>query len=201
MDQPHSIGERYRELERMRALELAIDQTETKRLFLAVEPADIEAPHQMFSHLRQLQGQLPSGWELGITISLSTDVDILRFTDVYHEAQEHDLRVAFDEFQGNGAQVVHLKSLLPDYLILGASMTKDLNIGRQPLRRLESLLEACNELAVKSVLPTGESGTALALCQEIGFDLVLSSSKCPAAPRLQKSSTSVHAEQKLHDVT
>ena len=75
-----------------------------------------------------LQGMLPSGWELGITISLPTDVDILRFTEIYHEAQEHELRVAFDEFQGNGAQVLHLKSLLPDYLILAANMTKDLTI-------------------------------------------------------------------------
>ena len=116
-----------------------------KRLFLAVGPADIEAPHRLFSHLKQLQGLLPNGWELGITISLPTDVDILRITDVYRHAQEQDLRVAFDEFQGNGAQVLHLRSLLPDYLVLAANMTKDLTSTRQPLRRLESLLEACEE--------------------------------------------------------
>ena len=63
------------------------------------------------------------------------------------------LRVAFDEFQGNGAQVMHLKSLLPDYLVLAANMTNDLTSMRQPLRRLESLLAACEELAIKPVLP------------------------------------------------
>ncbi len=74
-------------------------------------------PHRLFSNLKQLQGLLPAGWELGITISLPTDVDILRITEVYRDAREHELRVAFDEFQGNGAQVLHLKSLLPDYLV------------------------------------------------------------------------------------
>ena len=87
-----------------------------------------------------LQGQLPGGWELGITISLPTDVDILRITEVYREARDHELLVAFDEFQGNGGQVMHLESLLPDYLVLAANMTKDLTSTRQPLRRLESLL-------------------------------------------------------------
>ena len=121
-DQPHSVGERYRELERLRAMELAVDRTEARRLFLAVGTADIEAPHRLISNLKSLQGLLPGGWELGITISLPTDVDILRFTEVYREAQEHELRVAFDEFQGNGGQVLHLKSLLPDYLILAAKV-------------------------------------------------------------------------------
>ena len=35
-DQPHAVGERYRELERMRALELATERTDASRLFLAV---------------------------------------------------------------------------------------------------------------------------------------------------------------------
>jgi EAL domain-containing protein (putative c-di-GMP-specific phosphodiesterase class I) len=137
----------------------------------------------LFSNLKQLQGQLPSGWELGITISLPTDVDILRITEVYQDAREQELRVAFDEFQGNGAQVLHLKSLLPDYLVLAANMTNDLTSTRQPLRRLESLLAACEELTIKPVLPCNESEHTVALCQEIGFDLVLTSSTRNSAPR------------------
>jgi EAL domain-containing protein (putative c-di-GMP-specific phosphodiesterase class I) len=174
-DQPHIVGERYRELERMQAVELASKRTDAKRLYLAVSPADIETPHRLFSSLKQFQSQLPSGWELGITISLPTDVDILRITEVYGDAQEHGFRVAFDEFQGNGAQVLHLKSLLPDYLVLAANMTNDLTSTRQPLRRLESLLAACEELAIKPVLPRNESEHTIALCQEIGFDLILNS--------------------------
>lgn len=174
-DQPHIVGERYRELERMRAVELAAKRTDAKRLYLAAGPADIEAPHRLFASLKQFQSQLPSGWELGITISLPTDVDILRITEVYRDAQEHGFRVAFDEFQGNGAQVLHLKSLLPDYLVLAANMTNDLTSTRQPLRRLESLLAACEELAIKPVLHRNESEHTIALCQEIGFDLILDS--------------------------
>ena len=130
--------------------------------------------------------RLPAGWELGITISLPTDVDILRITDVYRQAQEHELLVAFDEFQGNGGQVMHLRSLLPEYLVLAANMTKDLISNRQPLRRLESLLTACEELAIKPVLPRGDSSHTLAMCEEIGFDLVLTSttsSTSAAEPR------------------
>jgi hypothetical protein len=173
--QPHIVGERYRELERMRAVELAAKRTDAKRLYLAVGPADIEVPHRLFSSLKQFQSQLPSGWELGITISLPTDVDILRITEVYRDAQEHSFRIAFDEFQGNGAQVLHLKSLLPDYLVLAANMTNDLTSARQPLRRLESLLAACEELAIKPVLHRNESQHTIPLCQEIGFDLILTS--------------------------
>jgi EAL domain-containing protein (putative c-di-GMP-specific phosphodiesterase class I) len=186
-DQPHAVGERYRELERMLALEQAIVQpTESgsaSRLFLAVGAAEIESPHRLFSSLKQIQGLLPGGWELGITISLPTDVDILRITEIYREARDHALIVAFDEFLGNGSQVMHLESLLPDYLILASSMTKDLTSTRQPLRRLESLLQACQELVVKPVLPRNESPHAIALCQEIGFDLVLQSATRRVAPQ------------------
>lgn len=188
-DQPHIVGERYRELERMRAVELASKRTEARRLYLAVGTADIEAPHRLFSNLKQLQGLLPRDWELGITISLPTDVDILRITEIYHDAQEHELRVAFDEFQGNGAQVLHLKSLLPDYLLLAANMTNELASTRQPLRRLESLLTACEELAIKPVLPRNESDYTIALCREIGLDLVLSSVTSNSPPLVDSRAT------------
>ncbi len=190
-DQPHAVGDRYRELERMRALELAIERADTSRLFLAVGAAESESPHRLFSSIKQFQGLLPSGWELGITISLPTDVDILRITEIYREARDHGLLVAFDEFQGNGGQVMHLESLLPDYLVLAANMTKDLTSTRQPLRRLESLLAACEELVIKPVLPRNDSGHAIALCQEIGFDLVLQSATRRAAPPVAELSASV----------
>jgi hypothetical protein len=181
LDQPHPVGERYRELERRRALETSLARTDVKRLYLAASNAEIETPHRLFSSLRQLRGQAPSGCELGITISLPTDVDILRITELYCEAQEHDLRIAFNDFQGNGAQVLHLKSALPDYLVLSATMMNNLTTTRQPLRRLESLLTACEDLAIKPVLPRTDSEHTIALCQEIGFDLVLTSASRPGA--------------------
>ncbi len=182
LDQPHSVGERYREIERLLTLELALKQDEVRRLFLPVRTAELESTHRMFSSLKQLQARLPVDWELGITISLPTDVDLLRITDVYRQAREHELLVALDEFQGNGGQVMHLRSLLPDYLVLAPNMTKDLVSNRQPLRRLESTLTACEELAIKPVLPPGEQNHVLAMCEKIGFDLVLSSTTSSKAP-------------------
>lgn len=175
LDQPNVLVDRYRELERRGALESAIEHAEASRLFLQVSTSDIESPHRLFASLRQLQGILPGGWELGITISLPTDIDTLRIAEVYRAAREHELLVAYDEFQGNGGQVMHFKSLLPDYVVLAANMTKDLTSTRQPLRRLESLLAACEELAIKPVLPRSKSGHADSICQQIGFDLVLHS--------------------------
>jgi hypothetical protein len=191
LDQPHAVADRYREIERLLTLELASERDDPSRLFLPVGAAGIEAPHRLFANLKQLQGRLSAGWELGITISLPTDVDILRITDVYRQAQEHELLVAFDEFQGNGGQVVHLRSLLPEYLVLAANMTKDLISNRQSLRRLESLLTACEELGIKPVLPLGDSGHTITICQEIGFDLVLTSTTSSHVPHAAEISVPV----------
>jgi hypothetical protein len=189
-EQPHTVLERYREIERMRALELAVGHADANRMFLPVGAADVESPHRLFVSVKQLQALLPSGWELGITISLPADIDILKVTEIYREAQELELLVAFDEFQGNGGQLMHVKPLLPDYLVLSANMTKDLAVTRQPLRRLESLLQACEELAIKPVLPRGCSDETVAFCQEIGLDLVLkSATRTATSPRAELSVT------------
>src|SRR6185436_141900 len=92
---------------RMSAIELTRELTDASRLFLAVGAAEIESPHRLFSSVKQLTELLPGGWELGITISLPIDVDILRIGDVYRSARDLGLLVAFDEFQGNGGQVMH----------------------------------------------------------------------------------------------
>jgi hypothetical protein len=181
---PHAVGERYRELQRLRAVEMVREHADASRLFLGVDTTEFEAAQKLFSNMEQIQGLLPGGWELGITISLPTDVDILRISDIYREARDHGLLVAFDEFQGNGGQAMHLESFLPDYLVLSASMTKDLTSTRQPLRRLESLFSACEELAIKPVLARTDGAPVVALCQEIGYDLVLQpAARNGAAPR------------------
>jgi hypothetical protein len=140
----------------MRVLELSTDRGDSGRLFLAVGGEEAVSPRRLFSGIKQLQQLLPFGWEMGITISLPTDVDLLRISEVYREARDHGLGVAF--------------------VVLSPSMTKDLTSTRQPLRRLESLLEACNELGIKPILPPQSATDTTALCQEIGFDLILDSS-------------------------
>lgn len=190
-DQPNPVYDRYRELERMKAVESALQRTDSTRLFLSVDAAEVDTPHRLFSSLKQLTESLTSGLELGITISLPVDVDVLRISDVYHEARDQGFLVAFDEFQGNGGQVMHLQSLAPDFLVLSASMIKDLTLTRQPLRRLESLFSACEELMIKPVLPNNEAGNVLPLCQEIGFDLVLRRVSAQAADRTAQVSITV----------
>jgi len=172
-DQPLSACERYRDLQRMIATKLALERSDASRLFLPIGAAEMESPHRFLSSVKQLAELLPGGWELGITISLPSDVGILRIGDVYHPARDLGLLVAFDEFQGNGGQVMHFQSMLPDYLLLARAMTKDLTSNRQPVRRLDSLLAACNELAIKPVLPYDDAGHMVPICREIGFDLML----------------------------
>jgi hypothetical protein len=175
MELAQTVAERYRQIERLRVMELAIDRSEASRLFLGVGAAEIESPHRLFSSVKQIHSLLPHGWELGITISLPTDVDTLRITEIYRQAREEGLLVAYDEFQGNGGQVMHFESLVPDYLVLAANMIKDLQPTRQPIRRLESLITACDELLIKPVLPRTDCAQTLAQCRELGYDLVLQS--------------------------
>jgi EAL domain-containing protein (putative c-di-GMP-specific phosphodiesterase class I) len=172
VEQSCAVGDRYREIERMRAVESAAQWSDSSRLFFTIAADESTSPHRLLSNLK-LQAVLPDGWELGVTLSLPTDVDILRISEIYREARNHSLFVAFDQFQGNGAQVMHLETFPPDYLVLAANMTKDLMSTRQPMRRLESVVAACNELGIKPILPHQVSGNALGLCQEIGFDLIL----------------------------
>jgi hypothetical protein len=190
-ERPHPAYERYRELERMSAIELTRELTDANRLFLAIGAAEIESPHRLFLSVKQLTEFLPGGWELGITISLPIDVDILRIGDVYRSARDLGLLVAFDEFQGNGGQVMHFQSLLPDYLLLAPNMTRDLTSNRQPLRRLESLWSACNELGIKPILRHDETGHVVALCREIGFDLMLQPASGQESRRPAELSTTV----------
>jgi EAL domain-containing protein (putative c-di-GMP-specific phosphodiesterase class I) len=181
-EQSNVLLDRYREIERLQAVSAAVERDEAPRLFIAVSPLEIESPQHLLASLTHFEESLPAGWELGVTFSLPDDVDILRITEVYRQVRDRELLVAFDEFQGNGGQVMHLKSLLPDYLILAPSMTRDLATARQSLRRLESLVVACEELNIKPVLPRDDTGHASAFCQEIGFDLVLQAagSRAPA---------------------
>jgi pSer/pThr/pTyr-binding forkhead associated (FHA) protein len=181
LNHTNALSEHYRNLVRRRAIESASKFSNVNRLYLAVGCTEIDSPRRLFSALKLLRGQLPHEWELGISIPISDEIDVLRIGDVFGEAQDQDLRVAFDEFQGNGSQVAHFKALVPDYLILAPSMTKDLIVSRQPLRRLESLIGVCDELAIKPILPQVITGHSLAMCRDIGFDLVLHPPKQSAA--------------------
>ena len=89
------------------------------------------------------------------------------------EARDQGLLVAFEKFQGSGGQVLHLDSMAPDYLLLCDSMLKDLASSRQPLRRLESVRAACDQLEIKPVLPQTTCPQTIDQCREVGYDLRL----------------------------
>jgi pSer/pThr/pTyr-binding forkhead associated (FHA) protein/EAL domain-containing protein (putative c-di-GMP-specific phosphodiesterase class I) len=175
---PFAAGERYRELYRWRAAELAAECDGGRRLFLTIDSAEIAPAHKLIAHLEQVQELLPIAWELGVTISVPTVLNILPIDEIHQAARDHGWLVAFDDFQGNGGQVAHLKSHPPDYLVLCPSMTKDMASARQPRRRLESVFTACQELVIKPLLPHTECAQTIARCQEIGYDLMLQ----PATP-------------------
>ncbi len=172
LSMPQTVRDRYREVYRTRAVELAIELGQSKRLFLTVDKVEIETAHKLLASLELIHDCLPTEWELGITISVPTELDTLKINEVYREARAQGILVAFDEFQGNGSQIMHLESLLPEYLILASSMMKDLSSTRQPLRRLGSLFAACDELSIKPVLPHNDCSHTMLLCQEIGYDLM-----------------------------
>lgn len=187
----HEIAGRYRLLQWLYAVERATAYAEGNRLFLPIDPKEIESPHQLLTSITQIQERMPEGWEVGITISIPVDVDILRIASVHRQAKDHGILVAFDQFRGNGGQVMHFESLPPDYLVLDPNMTKDLTSTRQPLRRLESLLTACEDLDIKVILPTIGSSHVVTLCQEIGFDLILQAARRTAVDHSASLAVSV----------
>jgi pSer/pThr/pTyr-binding forkhead associated (FHA) protein len=191
LEHSNSLSENYLSVARRQTVELAVKQPDVHRLYVSAGYSEIEAPHRLFSGLKHLKELLPGDWELGITVSISAELDILRIADTISGAQDHDLRIAIDDFQGNGSQVNHFKALLPDYLILSASMTKDLTLSRQPIRRLESLLQVCNELSIKPVLPPMDCNHSFAMCQDIGFGLILQNATTAAKSQESKPATAV----------
>lgn len=171
----HAAADRYRELQRIRAVEVASEKSSAATIFVVIDHVEIESPNRLLSGLERLQELLPADSELGVTISLRTILDTLKYEEIYRAVRDLGLLVAFDEFQGSGAQVLHLDAMPSDYLLLCASMLKDVTMSRQPLRRLESVRTACEQLAIKPVLPPTQSEHTLALCGQIGYDLMLRS--------------------------
>lgn len=169
-----AAAEHCRELHRIRAVELASEHESAIRVFISVDPAELDFPKQLLTSLERIQELTPSDFELGFTISLRTILDTLKIEEIYRDARDLGLLLAYDEFQGGGGQVLQLQSVPPDYLLLGESMVKDLMSTRQKLRRLESVRAACEQLAIAPVLPQSRCEQTSVLCQQIGYDLELS---------------------------
>lgn len=172
----HPAGEKYRALFRRIAFEKAIDRELSQPFFLPVEDSELHDFHRLLDSVELLRDDRIDECEIGLTIATHTVAELPRMGELLQNARNRGLLIAYDQFQGNGGQVSQLEALAPDYLLLSESMIKGLNNSpdaRQPLRRLESVLSACQDAAVRPVLPAGIPREGLETCRSLGYDLIL----------------------------
>jgi hypothetical protein len=169
----HPAGRRYRDLYRLRAAEMAAALGNAVRLLVIVDESELSTSRIWPDCLEDVLNLLPPGSELGVTLVLPANGDTPNLEAVCREFRSRRLFLAIEEFAGNGKQVMELDKLVPDYLVMADSMLSNLTSAPHTLRRLESVLIACDELAIKPVLPHRQAESTLALCQQIGYDLAL----------------------------
>jgi len=151
--------------------ELAIKRTDARRLYLTVGSADIEAPIDCF-RTSSTAALLPGGWELGITISLPTDVDILRITESLPQCRA-STNCAWRSMNFRHGARSDLNHCCPIFSA-ARTLTNRLESMRQPLRRLEShWLPA--RAAIKPVLPCTSETHSSALQNRVRLVLTTSS--------------------------
>lgn len=168
----HRVGARYRDLFRRNAAEQAVHRGTATKLFVAVDAIELEYPNHLLVSLETLQEQLPVEWELGAIISAAAVLETVRVGEFYQAARKQGLLLAYNEFQGNGGQVTQLDKVTPDFIVLSDSMTKGIATtadARQPLRRLESIVAACEDLMVTPVLLPCDCQPATEICRQLGF--------------------------------
>jgi EAL domain-containing protein (putative c-di-GMP-specific phosphodiesterase class I) len=180
----HRAASRYRELYRLRTVELAKERAIAERLFVAVDASELETHQHLLLELEHVRELLPAEWELGVTVPLTAILENSRAGEFYHAVRDRGLLVAYDEFQGSGGQVMQIDAHVPDYVLVSDTMTKGLLDTRQPMRRLESVFAACDELVIKPVLPRCSCPQTLALCRDAGYDLILQAATHPSMATL-----------------
>lgn len=169
----HRAGQHFRNLFRIRAAELASTESEPIRLFVVIDPIEFPTPNAWDASLDRVFEMLPPNSEAGVNCALPSSFDLSHIALAYREFRSRRLLIAFDSFEGGGKQVLQLDKFVPEYLILAESMLKNLTTAPHAMRRLESVLAACEELAVRPVLPAELSDQTLALCRQLGYDLAL----------------------------
>lgn len=171
----HAVARRYRELSRLRAIEMAQEQTAANRIFLAADLADFESSEQLFSNLDELRDRIAVDCELGVTIALPKNLDPGRLFDISRDVRKFNLLLGLFNFQGSIAQIVDLASCAPDYLVLSDAMLQGLTTSSRPLGRLELVLTTCQELNIKPVLPQCDCPKTMDQCRQLGYQFSLQS--------------------------
>jgi hypothetical protein len=169
----HPAARHFRELARLRAIEMAEAQPAASRIFVPADVADFESPEQLFSSLEQLRDRIPLDRELGVTISLPSILDPTALDNICREVRKAELLLGYVNFQGSSGHVLELESCAPDYLILSDAMLKGVTANSQPLRRLEMVLQACQQLCIKAVLPHCACQRTMAQCRQLGYEFAV----------------------------
>jgi hypothetical protein len=167
------VSQHYRDLSRLRAVEMAQAQRITKCLFLAAELSEFEPEHQTHGSLAHLQDQLLLDLELGVAISLPDVPDATLLDGACRELRKAKLSLALVGFQGSNSHVLELRPHAPDYLVLSSKMLEGVTARDQALRRLELVLATCQELGIKPVLPPCECERTMGRCQELGYQFAM----------------------------
>lgn len=171
------------DLYRRRAVELALDSRCSQRLFVSMECQGSYQPQQLASALESLYALTPVGWKLGFSLPMSVAFERWKLEELGRLVRESDTLLALEDFQGTAAQVAMLQVCPVEYMLLSPSMCDGVDTSRQPIRRLESVYAACEELDIRPVLPAACSGPLAEVCGDLGFDLVVSLAASDPAPR------------------
>ena len=171
----HAAGRHYRELSRRRAIEMAQAQAVTNRIFVSADGADLASPEELLNGLDQMRERIPRDCQLGVAVSLPSILEPSSLDEFCRGARKAEYLLGFVDFQGSSGQVLELESREPDYLILSDTMLKGATQSSQPLRRLELVLAACQQICIKPVLPNCACQSTISLCRQLGYEYAVKS--------------------------
>lgn len=168
-----AVGRHYRELARRRTVEIAQTEPAVNRIFVFADIAEFESREALFGGLEQLRELLPLDCELGVNFLLPSVLDFAAVSEVCSAVRKAGLLLGFIDFQGSSGQVLELESCAPDYLLLSDKMLTGVTAGSQPLRRLELVLNTCQQLCIKPVLPHCACHRTIELCRQLGYEFAV----------------------------
>lgn len=176
-----ALGE---EVTRRRAVELACQTAPSGRLFVTLDCQGIQHPQMLAGALESLHFLTPADWQLGIALSTADVLDRWKLEDLARLIRDFDMLLLFKDFQGSAAQVSQLEPCAVEYLLLSSCMCEGFEASRQPGRRLESVVAACDQFDIRPVLPIGSGQAAGDICREFGVDLTVGPASSEPEPQV-----------------
>jgi len=171
---PLSIGchltQRMRELYRIVAVEQFLHRAGSHLLFLGVDAVEILGESELTAHLGRLRDLAA---EMLVVALPAVEVCDLPYAAAFRERLEAvGIPVAYRDFQGRRSQINEFATCPPDYLMLSASMTRNICERRHHRQQLNDVLESCEELQCQVIASGLESKEDEAVCRELGVTLI-----------------------------